>query len=158
MIDGTRKQITINLFDDAISNDESRFFCLTLFVFRVRGVTINAVSFVAIVDVIVVIITVDVDFFAIVIDVNDIGVTATAISADCVSLVFVIGVIIFDVAVGFANNDIANNFFDIEIIVIIIFVVADFTAIIIDFNLLAAVGLSMFMLSLLLLLSLLLMV
>ena len=115
MTDGTCKQITFNLFDHAIANGESRFFCLTLFVFQVRGV-INAVSFVVIVDVIVAdvfttIITVDVDFFAIAIDVNAIGVAATAISADCVSLIFVIDVIVFDVAVVFVIDVIADNFF-----------------------------------------------
>ena len=102
----SRKEITINLFGHAIPNDESRFYCLTLFVFRVWGVTINAVSSVAIVDVIVAdvfaaIITVDVYFLAIAIDINNIGVAVTAISADCVSLVFVINVVVFNVAVVF---------------------------------------------------------
>ena len=118
-------------------------FCLKFFVFRVRGATVNAVSFVVIVDVIVAdifaaIITADVNFFAIAIDVNDIGVAATAISHDCVSPIFVINVTVFDVAVVFAIDVIADNSFDIEIIVIIIFAVVDFTAIIIDFHLLAA--------------------
>ena len=118
MIDGTCKQITFNLFDHAIANGERRFFCLTLFVFQIRGV-INAVSFVVIVDVIVAdvfttIITVDVDFFAIAIDVNAIGVAVTAISADCVSLIFVIDVIVFDVAVVFAIDVIADNFFSLS--------------------------------------------
>ena len=117
------------------------FFFFCLFVFRVCGATINAVSFTVIVDVIVAdvfaaITTADVDFLAIIIDVNDIGVLATAISADCVFLIFVIDAIVVDVAVVFAIDVVADNFFDIEIIVIIIFVVVDFT---VNFHLLAAV-------------------
>ena len=52
-------------------------------------------------------------------------------------LVFVIDVIVFDVAVVFAIDVITDNFFDIEIIVIIIFVVLDFKTVIIDFHRLA---------------------
>ena len=51
----------------------------------------------------------------------------------------VIEVIIFAVAVVFAIDVITNTFFNMEVIVIIIFVVVDFTGIIIDFQLLAAV-------------------
>ena len=102
---------------------------------------INAVVIVdaIVADVFADIITVDTDFLAIVINVNDIDIAATVISADFVSLVFVIDIIVFDVAVVFAIDVIADNFFDIEIIVFIIFVVVDFTAIIIDFYLFAAV-------------------
>ena len=51
-------------------------------------------------------------------------------------LIFVIDVIVVDVAVVFAIDIVADNFFDIEIIVIIIFVFVDFT---VNFHLLAAV-------------------
>ena len=51
----------------------------------------------------------------------------------------VIEVIIFAVPVVFAIDVITNTFFNMEVIVIIIFVVVDFTGIIIDFQLLAAV-------------------
>ena len=51
----------------------------------------------------------------------------------------VIEVIIFAVAVVFAIDVITNTFFNMVVIVIIIFVVVDFTGIIIDFQLLAAV-------------------
>ena len=72
------------------------------FCFPSSWCTFNALSFVVIADVSATIITVDIDFLAIVIDANDTGVAATAISADCVSLVFVIDVIVLDVAVVFA--------------------------------------------------------
>ena len=51
----------------------------------------------------------------------------------------VIEVIIFAVPVVFAIDVITNTFFNMKVIVIIIFVVVDFTGIIIDFQLLAAV-------------------
>lgn len=85
-----------------MTNDESRLFRLILSVFRVRGVTINAVSFVAFVDVIFAdvlsaIITVDAAFFAVVNNVNYTGVAVIAISTDFVSLTFVVDVVILDV-------------------------------------------------------------
>lgn len=84
-----------------MTNDESRLFRLILSVFRVRGVTINAVSFVAVVDFILadvlsVIITVDADFFAVVSNVNYTGVAVITI-LPVMSLTFVIDVVVLDV-------------------------------------------------------------
>ena len=120
-------------------------FCMILFVFRVCGLWFVNVSFVVIVDVIVAdvfaaIITVDVDFLAVVINVNDTGVASTAMSADFVSLTFVIDVIAFDAAVVFVIDVIADIIFDIEVAVMITFVVVDFAAIIIAIPLLAVVN------------------
>ena len=144
MIDGTRKQKNINLFDHTITNDKSRFFCLIFFVFRVCGVTINVASFVVIVDVTALntfaaIITVDIDFLAVVIDVDDTGVTATTISADFVSLTSVIDVTVFDITVVFAIDVITDIIFESKVIVIITFALVVFTAIIIDIHLLAVI-------------------
>ena len=63
----------------------------------------------------------------------------TTISADFVSLTFVIDVIVFDFTVVFVIDVIADITFDTEFNVIITFVVADVTAIMIDNHLLAVV-------------------
>ena len=110
---------------------------MILFVFCVRGGIIKAVSFVAVVDVIVAdvfaaIITVDVEFLAV--D-NDNGVAAIAISADFVSFTFVI-----DIVVVYFTNVIGDIIFDVTFNNIIIFTVVDVTAIIIDIYFLAAVN------------------
>ena len=63
----------------------------------------------------------------------------TTISADFVSLTFVIDVIVFDFTVVFVIDVIADITFDTEFNVIIAFVVADVTAIMIDNHLLAVV-------------------
>ena len=144
MIDGTRKQKNINLFDHTITNDKSRFFCLIFFVFRVCGVTINVVSFVVIVDVTALdafaaIITVDIDFLAVVTDVDDTGVAATTISADFVSFTSVIDVIVFDVTVVFAIDVVTDIIFESKVIVVITFALVVFTAVIIDIHLLAVI-------------------
>ena len=71
---------------------------------------------------------------------NDTGVAATTISADFMTFVFVIDVIVFDVAVVFVIDVITDIIFDIKVIVIITFVVVDdFTVIITDIHLLAFV-------------------
>lgn len=114
MIDGTRKQITITLFYHVFANDESRYFCLRPFVFRVRDIdAINANFFVLTVyvidvDVLTAIITVDFDLLDVVIDATDTGAGTTDISAEFVSLTFVINVIIFDVVKVFFIEVIAD--------------------------------------------------
>ena len=50
---------------------------------------------------------------------NDTGVAATTISADFMTFVFVIDVIVFDVAVVFVIDVITDIIFDIKVIVII---------------------------------------
>ena len=71
-------------------------------------------------DIFATIITVDVDFLAVVINFHDTGVAATSISVDFVSLTFVMNGIVFDVAVVFGIDVIADIFLYIEVIVIII--------------------------------------
>ena len=140
VIDGTRKQITITLFYHVFANDESRYFCLRPFVFRVRDIdAINANFFVLTVyvidvDVLTAIITVDFDLLDVVIDATDTGAGTTDISAEFVSLTFVINVIIFDVVKVFFIEVIADIIFDIDVIGII-----TFTANTIDIHLLAFV-------------------
>lgn len=145
VIDGTRKQITITLFYHVFANDESRYFCLRPFVFRVRDIdAINANFFVLTVyvidvDVLTAIITVDFDLLDVVIDATDTGAGTTDISAEFVSLTFVINVIIFDVVKVFFIEVIADIIFDIDVIGIITFIAVHFTANTIDIHLLAFV-------------------
>ena len=71
-------------------------------------------------DIFATIITIDVDSLAVVINFHDTGVAATSSSADFVSLTFVMNGIVFDVAVVFGIDVIADIFLYIEVIVIII--------------------------------------